>query len=155
TRDNIREKMFQRRGATSYFQNRKRRRIGQVLELVTIKFAIPEKQIPVGAESRAIAQRRGTVLRLAPRTDRAVHLTARMYNEPANSETTGILSRKRPSAFTPPTREAGVFGCRKSNGSIRTSRNPVSSSNRRTGHRKKAVSSGESPSFRFIQGTFF
>src|SRR5262245_15656244 len=75
-RNNVREKLFQGRSATSYFQNRKRRRIGKVLELITIKFPIPEKQIPIGAESRAVAQRCRTVVRLAPRNNRAPHLTA-------------------------------------------------------------------------------
>jgi hypothetical protein len=53
------------------------------------------------------------------------------------------------------TRRRGVFGCKKPNGSIRTSRNPVRSSNRCNGQRKNAVSSGESPNFRFTQETFF
>jgi hypothetical protein len=50
------------------------------------------------------------------------HLIARIYSEPANSEITGTFSRKRPRTSNRPTRGTGVLGCRKSNGSIRTTR---------------------------------
>ena len=49
TRNNVWEKLFQRRSAASYFQDRKRGRIGKLLELITVKFAIPEKKIFVSA----------------------------------------------------------------------------------------------------------
>ena len=101
-------------------------------------------------------QRQGVILSLPALHNRVgTHLTARMQSDPASSETTGIISKRRPNALKRLTKRRGVFGCKKSDGSIRTSRNPVRSSNRCNGQRKNAVSSGESPSFRFTQETFF
>src|SRR6266566_2551358 len=79
TRDDVRVKLFQGRGAASYLENRERRGIGKVLELIMVKFAIPEKEISIGAETSPIAQGCRTVFLLFTRPGgRAAHLTARM-----------------------------------------------------------------------------
>ena len=124
TRNNVWEKLFQRRSAASYFQDRKRGRIGKLLELITVKFAIPEKKIFVSAQPRAVTQCYGTIFRLFALKNRcrAAHLIARMYSEPANSEITGTLSKNRPTAFNRSISRTGVLGWRKSKGTIRTSR---------------------------------
>src|SRR5438105_6770236 len=44
TRNNVWEKLFQRRSAASYFQDRKRGRIGNPLDLTRESFAIPERK---------------------------------------------------------------------------------------------------------------
>src|SRR5438045_1503472 len=100
TRNNVWEKLFQRRSAAAYLQDRKRGRTGKLLELITIKFAIPEKKIFVSAQPRAVAQCGGTIFRLFALQNRCcvAHLIARMYSEPANSEITATLSRNRPTA---------------------------------------------------------
>src|SRR5437763_57591 len=124
TRNNVWQKLFQRRSAAAYLQDRKRRRIGKLFELVTVKFAIPEKKIFVSVEPSAVTQCGGTIFRLfAPQNRcRAAHLIARMYSEPANSEITGTLSRSRPRAFNRSITRTGVLGWRESKGAIRTSR---------------------------------
>src|ERR1700746_3455271 len=65
TRNNVWEKLFQRRSAAPYLQYRESRRIGKLLELVTVKFAIPEKKILISAEPRTVTQCCRTVLGLS------------------------------------------------------------------------------------------
>src|SRR5262245_56991390 len=123
-RKNIRKKLLQRRCAASYFEYRKRRRIGKAFELITVKLAIPKQQVLVRAEPRPITQCCRTIFCLFILQHRrsAPHLTARIKSEPANSDITGTFSRNRPNWLTRLIRRAGVFGWRKSNGSIRISR---------------------------------
>ena len=78
--NHVRKKLLQGRGAASYFENRQSRRIGKILELIPIKFAIPEKEVLVGAEPDAIALGRSAIFYLFAlrNRNRAAHLSARM-----------------------------------------------------------------------------
>lgn len=123
TRNDVWEKLFQ--GDVPFLSPVLRAPLAwKVSELITVKFAIPEKKIFISAELRAVMQCCDTIFRLFALQNRCCvpHLIARIYSEPANSEITGTFSRNRPRTSIRPTKGTGVWGCRKSNGSIRTSR---------------------------------
>ena len=77
--DNVWEKLFQWRRAASYLQYGERYEIGNALELITVKFAVPEEKILIRTEARAIAQCHGAILSLlALHHHAAPHLIARI-----------------------------------------------------------------------------
>src|SRR6266571_5773738 len=83
TRNNVREKLLQRRSAASYLQYRERRGIGKILELITVKFAIPEKKILISAEPRAVTQCRSTIFGLVVLHDSCAALDSSNIQRPS------------------------------------------------------------------------